>query len=302
MATLENGTPLLFDLVALLTLQQSDGFPLLAQIKNDKYVAQSTIDEVEAELREVKKGKDVEDLNIVEINGQLKRHVVTIETKANLIENLTQLLQHVKNTTKAAQPPPTADFNGKKDMDRIIGKSFHDSLLIANYHNALLVSDDSTFRIMARNDFGTYGIPYLGLVRYLAKQHRLPLEKADAIHEGLAQSNYRHIPMRPDLLLRICQKANFKITQTFIRACDCLDPLIMDDEQATAFVANFSRMLSLQASLSTSRDAIVSFLLTTLYRNRNKPKVKALLIQHLEHQFILLPIQKKRILDIISFM
>jgi hypothetical protein len=302
MKLIEDGTPLIFDMVALLTLQQSNGFAILEQLKNDKYVAQSTIDEIEAELEEVKLRKDVEDLNFLEVNGQFTRQIVTVEEKAKIIGNLTLFLDNIKNTTKRTQPTLPADFNEKSELDRVIGKSFHDSLLIAKDYNALLLSDDRSFRVMAHNDFGVSGLPCLGLVQYLARQKDLPLENADAIHESLVRSNYRHIPMRAELLLRICQKDNFRISHAFTRACDCLDPIIMDDERAAAFVSIFFRMLSLQVNLSTTRDAIVSFVLNILYKNRNKLKVKTLLMQCLERQFILLPIQRNEIFDIIRIL
>jgi tetratricopeptide (TPR) repeat protein len=302
MKLIEDGTPLVFDMVALLTLQQSNGFAILEQLKNDKYVAQSTIDEIEAELEEAQNRKDVEDLNFLEVNGQFTRQIVTVEEKSKIIRNLTLFLDNIKNTTKRTQPTLPADFNEKSELDRVIGKAFHDSLLIAKDHNALLLSDDRTFRVMAHNDFGVSGLPCLGLVQYLARQNSILPEKADAIHESLVRSNYRHIPMRPELLMRICQKDNFRISNAFTRACDCLEPMIMDDERAAAFVSIFFRMLSLQINLSTTRDSIVSFVLNILYNNRDKSKVKALLMQYLERQFILLPIQKKEILDIIGIL
>jgi tetratricopeptide (TPR) repeat protein len=300
--SIEEHMPLVFDLTALLTLQQSGGFPILDHLKNDKYVPQSALDEIEAELQDVETRKHVEDLNIIETDGQFSRQIVTVPEKERIIENLTLLLQNIKNSIKPAQPPLPDNFTKKTEMDRVIGKSFNDALLITKHQNALLISDDAVFRAVGRNDFGVSGIPSLGLMQFLATNKALPLETVDRIHESLVRANYRQVPMRPELLLRIAEKDNFETSHAFNRACECFAPMIMSDEAAIAFVSKFFKLLTLQVKVSANRDAIVLSVLNILYKNRNKLKIKTLLVPYLEQQFLLLPLQKKEILDIVLYL
>ncbi|GAG73656.1 unnamed protein product [marine sediment metagenome] len=50
------------------------------------------------------------------------------------------------------------NFNKKRKLDKFLGKSFIDTILIAKKTNYILFSDDLFLRLIAKNDFNVDGV------------------------------------------------------------------------------------------------------------------------------------------------
>jgi len=297
---LDTHSPIVLDIVALLTLHNTNGFSLLAHLPQEKYVAQSTIDLIYADLEEIKSRKDIPDLIVNEIDGHLHRTIITIEEKAKIIENLSALLTKIGHSTEIIHPSLPENFAEKTKKDMALGKSFHETILIAKDKSGLLISDDGFFRQFIRIDQGLPGFNTIGIIHYLINKKFLSQEQSDALYQKLIDLNYTFVPMRPELLLKICQKGEYRIDSAFIRACDCMHPLVMEDVMVARFVAIFFRLLFLHMLASPTRDMIVQFVIRKLYTGRDAARVRQLLITFLNEQFALLPNQKADLLHIVS--
>ncbi len=299
---LDNLDPIVLDLTFLLTLHYARAFSLLDHLPNKKYVAQSTVDSIKAEIAEIKSRQDYPDLNVNEVGGQFVKHEVTVEEKVGMIKELSLLLEQTEKIAEIVYPSLPDNFEKRAESEKILGKPFHDTLIIASDKSALILSDDATLRQLASSELNLPGLSTIGVLQYLVTKKLISREEADMINETLIKMNYRLVPVRAALLLQLYQKGTTSLNTVFIRACDTIDPRLWTDEQAARIVADFLRLLMLNVISSSARDMAVQHIVRKLYSGRDVAVVKQYLLQFLDIQFALLPQQKSALLGIVNLL
>jgi len=299
MSQLEIGKDLILDITALLALSQLNVLPVLSKIKNKKYVTQSTVDLITQEIQETNERINEDTTMVDKFEGQYIKYAITSEQKKNNINNLNIFWNQINEHTEIIEPPVNNNFNDKQQKDKVLGKSFNETAMIAGANNLVILSDDLYFRNLARNEFKVSGVSTINFLGYLGFKGHLSNDEILEYLLKLIKLNYRFVPSSEKILLRICQENDFTLKQPFQNACDVIDTRFLSDIEAIKLVGRFLFLLYTNTALQQTRIYILQFILHKLFTGRKSSYIKGILIPFIDTLFKFLPLEKDEIINTI---
>lgn len=297
---LESGKDIVLDITALCSLFHLDALPLLQKISNKKYVTKSTVELIENEIAEIEPRIDTEHMVVNKVGEQYINFIVTPEEKRKQVARLTEFLKLVKENTELALPKISRDILEKQEKDRLFGKSFNETSIVAEENNYILASDDSFFRQLCFSEQKINGTNVLTLLSHFLQKNLISQADLALYLEKLIKLNYRFVPVNERILLKIYEDTKFSVAQPFINACDVLHPHYLDDIQAIKLVGNFLYELYTSLIIVQNRNFVVQFIFLKLFEGRNPFKIKSILVPFIDTKFRLLLTQKDEIFQILK--
>lgn len=296
--SLKDNAPLVLDITCLLALFHTNLMYLLAKISNDKFIANSTIDLVDAEIGEIEQTVGQEGLYVQSIGGQIYRQIITIEEKQKHLARLKEFRSQIKQYSAYKEIGLSTDFQLKTKHDKLLSRSFNESIILANQEGAILYSDDYALRNIAANEMQVRGLSTIGLAGYLRDSGMLEMEEWEIIMENLIKLNYRFVPVTVDLVMKLAIECQFAVKQPFINSLDTIN-IALRDIHATRFVGDLFFEVYLNVSLKESRDLMIQFILKKLFEGRHVERIKSILVPYLYFKFKLLPVHLEELLELI---
>lgn len=293
---LEGETPVVVDLIGLLTLFHIDGFDLFSLLKQPVYVTSSTIKVIEEKIEMHEQTKDSMSFSIGKQGSEYVKYEISPEEKERQSERLKSLLEKVKAYCTIGETILSSSFDSKKKLDSAIGESFHDSALLASRKKRILYSDDRNLRIVSFNQMQLPGMSTFIFLHFLLNKGLLTIDQYNLYMLSLVKHNYRVLPINETILFEALKLSNYKVQQPFINATDFFTHL--DDAKAVIFAGNFLYRVYID-SLPIIREPIARFIIDRLFEKRNTFYMRMLFITYLNKKFQLLPIQGAEILKLL---
>jgi tetratricopeptide (TPR) repeat protein len=293
-------SPVVLDITAILSLFSVELLHLMKNLPNEFYVCESTIEHIEQEIKGLESDIDKDSFFVNKIGSEFVKVVVTPADKKHEIEKWKSILSNINDFARKIMPNADNNFLQKKERDRILGKSFNETALIASQKGAIILSDDFYFRGLVFTEQKAIGCSCINLLPYLQEKGIITKESIHTYLEKYIGLNYRFVPVNEGILFNCFVKSNFLVQQPFVNAGDVIHPQYLDNLQAVRLVGNFFYEIYRQTSLSSARTFAVEFVLKKLYNGRNQIEIKRLLIPYLYLRFQLLPIDLAGLLQIIQ--
>jgi Tfp pilus assembly protein PilF len=298
---LDAQTPVIWDITSLLSVYFIKGQHLFSQIKNKQLIADSTLTLIREEIASLEHEGANDQLSVQRIGDQFYKQVVTKEEKLKYKNEMTAFLQFIWEHIEISYPDLPEDSNKKEEMDKIIGKSFHDTALIAKEKNALLISDDAFFRMLTLNDFGNKGTSVGAILEYLTVRKVLSKSGMNELMVKLIMLNYRYIPVNEEIILQVLQKCDYSVHAPFINACGIINKENLEDAKAIMLVVLFLYNLYATTSIASAKfDFAAQFIINKMFQGRDVAKLKPVFVQLIKTKFKLLPIHELQILEIVN--
>jgi tetratricopeptide (TPR) repeat protein len=293
--------PLVIDLTALVSLFcLLDQYPLLEEFDLPMIVAQSTVDEVQQFYDEL----DIHgDDGITSMGFQDGRMVVYNMGKDNVLSlrgNMEAILKWCKNNAKITTSSKTLELEReeRKKTSNTLGESFHDTILLALEHEAIVLSDDGTFKKLLAGEHKLKSFSTYQLSVYLFEQKKISLEQFNEISYKLILCNYIYIPVSSDLLWKTFEASAFQLTKPFTIAAKGL--LILRPLYAGYHLARFLKDVYLNAGLTLTKEQSALYLFAEVSKHNEFDELKRFLKAFIEQEFRLLPTLRADILDLLK--
>ena len=291
---IQGNKPVVLDLTSLLSMffisKDTNYFTFLT---NKCLVSQSTIDELKECSEELERGSKDGIFTVRYEEGQMVGNNISAETIQRHREILEKVIAWCKANASIITPSKLLEVRReeRERMSDILGTCFYDCLLLAEEHNAVVISDDDNFKNLLRSSnrqapFSTYQ-----LVHYIAGQGKITHEQFDLFRLQIILSNYIFVPVSAEQLWQCFDASGFKLTKPFIVAVKGL--IVMKPEFSSLRLAQFLKKLYLEAGLAISRNQTILYILNDVSNRNDFEEFKRMLVLAVENEFSLLPIFKE---------
>lgn len=286
------------DITALLGALHSESLHFWKNLPGKLVVTRSTYELITEEIAELNIDLDKESIHMFRTATGYTRAITTPEEKQRRLKKITELRQFLDEMATFILPAATDNFNAKKERDRLLGKSFHESVLVAAQQGLLLLSDDTRLRMLALNMYSIQGCGGIHLLEYLMQGGIVTQKDFEHSMIEYITLNYRDVPVNENVLIEVAIRSKFSVLHPFINGVDVLNPGLTD-LQAIKLVVDFFYLLVLSTAPPKSRELMMQFVLTKMFTGRNALTVKPLFALYLNNRFRLLPVQLTEILELV---
>lgn len=200
---LENGSPIVIEIVGLLTLFQINLHDVIQNLPSRKIVVKSTVDHVQLQLDEYYKLKGTQIVNFLRVGNELVREITTKEDIDEHISFLEHLIKWIADYTEVV-PCEAAlgmNWNEKQKYDDTVGESCIDAILTASHVTGLLLAEESSVRSIGKSEAGVEGICTFQLIYGLLRMKQISFDQYQAYVFSLVRLNQRLIPVTIGVLI-----------------------------------------------------------------------------------------------------
>jgi tetratricopeptide (TPR) repeat protein len=307
---------LIVDIVTLLTLHDLNAADIVVQAFSQLGIAQSTIDLLQSEIEQNKARQTKETLTI----GKDGDHFVIQEVPSELVQKYTEHLQNIQDwiekncdvlpCTVALDLAPGT----RQELEKLIGSSFTETILIASEPGHLLYSDDWVLGQVAKAKFGIERVWTQVVLMQCQAQALIDRLDYSQMVIKLVALNHHYTSIDAATLIEAARQADWllKLPLTpllkFLGIDNPNRSLILNDNQERLSVASaisvFMDFLYELWKLEISyerREALVMGVLNALIRGRyNRTAIVNQLLREVRHRFYWLPFDQQRILSLIN--
>jgi len=273
---------LVIDIISLFTITILD----LKEVIVDNYtnrlvVSQSTVDQIENMISERKGFFSKGYMILSRKNDTYVRYEITKEDIKKQISFLKEILTWISEKFKVMPCSEALEINSnkKRELDKIIGKSFIDTILIAKKDKYILFSDDLVLRLLAKNDFNVDGIWTQILLLKLLNLGKIEKEIYVDKTINLIECNYNYITFDAEILAESLKRANYK--PDLSPYVDVLERLRITDENSIInLTLNYLEILHAKTDITSFRKnfLIINYLDEISNKGINKIIIKKLKI------------------------
>jgi len=296
-----NSTPVVLDLTSLITLffvyrKQN----LLSLLNNAFIVSQSTINELHACYEELDRSAEDGLFSMEYEDGKLVGHMTSKEIIQEYQAILKSIIDWCEQHAQIIVSKKQLDFNReeRKKYSDTLGDCYFDTMLLAEEHQAAVLSDDNNFKNLLRAGktplpFSTYELGH-----WLFGKKKITAEAFDQLRTSLIEANFIFIPITTDIFWQSFDASGFQLRRPFTIAAKGL--IIMAPQTCAQQLAGFLKKLYLTNILATTREQILLYVFREISTRNDYSTVKNLLIRAIDKEFILLPHYRKDILELLS--
>lgn len=280
--------PVVLDITGLLTtialLNKADLFNALPEC----IVSQSTIDVIRDYRQSLEAGPK---MSIVVDGRELRKAVFGEENINAHKEWIDRILSWCTDSAKIISPKKAYELDAdKSDIPDMIGKSFYDTLRLANELGAVILSDDEKFKSFALGEYGLKSFSSYQLIAQQANSKILSDEEYTVLSKILIRANYIYIPISGKDLWGFYDESGFKIQPPFTRAVRGIR--ILSKEYAARTISSFAKEVYLNISLSEARTYLLQYVLRVLKYHNEFAVIKPIILAVIERDFYLMPVPK----------
>jgi tetratricopeptide (TPR) repeat protein len=298
---LSSHIPIVLDLTALITLflvfRKTN---LLEKIKSPFIVSQETIKELHLFFEELGQ-HSVSGLLMVDYqDGKLVSHFTPKEIIQDHQHITKEIITWCEMHAQIAVSTKQIEYNrnDRKKYSEVLGECFFDTMLLAEEHQAAVLSDDDHFKNLMRA--GKTPAPFCTyeLAHWLLGNGMMTKETFDEFRTVLIQANFIYIPVTNDVLWKCFDASAFQLRRPFTVAVKGLNIMLL--QPCASELAKFLKQLYLSKLLAGSREQIILFVLNEVFSRKDYSQLKRILPAFIQREFFLLPQFKKNVLELIN--
>lgn len=248
------GGDVVVDALALFTLARVRQLGLLKKLFDHRLVHQDAFDDIQAALREERRGLESGRLSIGKFGGQYFKEEIPPEVVQKSVDFLEEVKAYVKNECEVVGFD--RELN-EKDWELVesVGQPAGSSAMLAAQRQVTFLSDDGLLRHLFNKERGVSGASSLNLLAHAANKGLVPRSRFYDLTLLLLRMNYRFIPVNADCLMHGARLSGFRVGGGFERALNMLVCKESDTASMTMVIAEFLARLwltELPALLKTS--------------------------------------------------
>jgi len=268
---------LVIDIISLFTIVILDlKETIVANYANRLIVSQSTVALIENIINEKEELFSEGYIILSKENDKYVKHEVTKKDIKKQIYFLKRILTWISKKFKIMPCTEALEinFNKKRKLDKFLGKSFIDTILIAKKTNYILFSDDLFLRLIAKNDFNVI---------------------------SLIECNYNYITFNAEILAESLKRANFE--HDINPYTDVLERIRTTDENSIVnLTINYLEILNTETNISNVRkDFLIVNYLDRISDNGSNKKIIKKLKFIIKKKYRLSPINENIITSLIEY-
>ena len=232
---------LILDPLSILTIVTLDIGETIRNHFGKLGVAQSTVDLFQQTMIEQTRIDSRSHSVLVYDGDNIFMQEVNEESKQKKTEKLNSVLEFIYRNCEVLPCNGALSLKREKkiEYDKIIGRAFTDTILIAVEEGNILYSEDKILRDIAKKEFETCGIWTQALLSYCLDSGVIEKDLYKEKTIELINLNYHHISINPEILLFAAKKAQWKLTFPFTHLLKVLEGGNCDENPALELSLNF---------------------------------------------------------------
>lgn len=298
---LTNNTPIVLDLTALITLffvyRKSN---LLSTVTNPLLVSRATIQELHLFFEELGQHSDSGLLMVDYQEGKLVSHYTPKEIIQEHQRITKEIIAWGEEHTQIVVSNKQLEYNRneRKKYSEVLGECYFDTMLLAEEHQATVLSDDDYFRNLMRT--GKTPTPFCSyeLAHWLLGNLKISKDAFDEFRTALIQANFIYIPITSAVLWHCFDVSGFQLRKPFTVAIKGLNIMLL--QPCANELSKFLKQLYLSKLLAGPREQIILFILSEVFSRKDYLQLKTILPAFIQKEFFLLPQFKNDILGLIN--
>lgn len=301
-SVITNQVKLIADPIAVITMHTINIADFMAKRFGKIGVAQSTINLISDIISE-RKGIQSKGFMIIGKEGDkfVKQDISAEDIKRNL-EYLEKVLGWI--TINCEIVPCKAALTAKRDqrqqLEKMIGSSSTETVLIASEPGTVLYTDDERLRSLAKREFNANGVWTQVLLMKCLSEGTLDRGKYDECVIQLANLNYRHTIIDAFVLVEAAKRSGWAPKPPYTTILRVLSGQYSDESSSLIVGTKFLYELFKQTMLVQQRDQLILTLLDTITFKRNPRVVMSKLKKGLERRFYLIPLSLRQVLSVVE--
>jgi tetratricopeptide (TPR) repeat protein len=295
---LRTNNALLLDITAILTLSRIDMLEKIKESSIALFLSNSTLDLIKNQIEEQKKYGREGSLTIFKRDNIYYKNEVSKEVINKNIDFLNNLLSWIEHncTILPCEGILTIEQSERDLRYKTFGKSFFESILIAQEKNILLFSDDGILRGVAKQEYQVDGISTSLLLQFLCDRKIITNPEYNEKLFILHLLNYKGTPINSEILWKALEKAEFNLKEPFTTVASVLSTIPYQQEIIVAkIITDFLYKLSIESIIRTNQNLICNYIFQCVIEQFT-PQYFDIQIQFLKTKFMLLPIDSDRII------
>ena len=228
---------IVIDMTSIFTIHHLKMFELIKS-KFDLVISQSTLDELDELLKERKISLGKEVFTISKIEDKYTKTQYSAEQNTRYYDTLMNLKKWLQENCNIQVCDNRFDIEEKKilELEKTIGKSFTDSILLACDKNFILLSDDLYIRKIAEDVFKINGIWSQALLIYLNDNSILNDDEYQKYLIDLVCMNYLHTSINYKTIIKAAKLSHFNIDYPLSKVLSILNSKKCDEISALRVV------------------------------------------------------------------
>ena len=293
---------LIADPTAIMTLHTIGIADLIVKRFGKIGIAQSTVDLLTEAITE-RKGIQAKGFMVIGKEGDkfVRQEISAEDIKRNL-EYLENILKWTNSSCEIipCKAALTVKRNQRQQLEKMIGSSSIETILIASEAGSLLYTDDERLRSLARSEFKVNGVWTQVLLMKCLNDGTLDRGKYDECVIQLVSLDYRHTSIDALVLLEAARHSGWTPKPPFTPVLRVLGGQYSNEGSALIVGTKFIYELFKQTMLTQQRDQLILTLLDTITSKRTPRVVLSRLKKGLERRFYLIPLSLKQVLAVIE--
>lgn len=255
-------------------------------------IAQSTIDLISHTISERKGMQSKGFMTVSKAGDKFVRQEISAEDIKRNLEHLEKVMDWIGINCEII--PCGAALNVKRQqrqqLERLIGSSSIETILIASEPGHILYSDDGHLRSLAKREFNVNGIWTQVLLMKCLDEDILERGKYSESVIQLVNHSYRHTSIDAGILIEAAKQSDWLPKPPYTTVLKILGGQYSDERSALIIGTNFLYELWKQPPiLVQQRDQIILSILNALTSRRNPRIIIGKLARMLERKFYLIP-------------
>ena len=288
---------LVIDLLTLMNIYVLKIHDIVVETFGKLGIAQSTIDEIQQKIYEIHGMQGRSLMTMGYEGGQYIRREITEDELRRKSEHLENLLVWIRENCEVLPVSAVGnmDREQRNKLEKLLRKSFHDTVLLASETDKLLWSDESMLRLFAEKEYNADGIWTQIVLMKCQELNKLDdsTYQKKVIH--LALNNYRHTAINGDTLVEAARESKWQLDSPLDQILKTLSSKYCDEDSAIGVAVNFVYQLWQKPFMPYSNSTIIFAVLDAITEERNRRVVLDKFIRAVNSKFFLLPLAIEKI-------
>lgn len=304
----KGGKPMVLDILAITTLSSLEALEDVQLLPNEKIVTHSTLEELYDLIHEQEQSSKSGSFTVGLSKGQYVKQVLSPENVQAQIQHLQDLAEWVKANCTIVPTMAGLKMNAfeKQELNRMLGKSFVDSVLTAKERDAFLYAEEMPLRGYAYTEHKVKGGATFMVLRILKEQKLITHERYREKTLHLIAMNYKFIPVEADVLYLAAEKSKFTLAFPFdLAKIGLTAPMMLPGMAIAESVKFFYKLFIEKLTVILSADntnhietLVIATLdeLMTIFPAKN---LEEALMRNIDRVFMFIPVQQQKLRVII---
>ena len=293
---------LVIDLIALMTIHLIGLQDRVVSTFGKLLITQSTIDEIQNCIIE-RRGKQSRGFSGLTHERDHYVHTeISKEVIQSQVEYLKKILRWIRKNCEVTpiKAFESMDRHQREDREKLLGKSFFDSALIALEPNHVLLSDDLHLRRIVKLDkhemeYGTNGVWTQVVLEICTTRGHLKKDEYIKSVIQLVTSNYHHTVIDGDTVIEAARQSKWQLDYPLDQILRTLSGKYCDEDSAIGVAVNFVYQLWQEPFIPYSSDTLIFAVLDVITEERNRRVVLNKFMRDVNSKFFLLPLAIEKI-------